>query len=350
MNYRLWKRGHTVPISTPWREGGEAKVYLSPNGDYAIKIYHHLAAFSADRVRWLVENRPPDLRNGIVGEAWAWPLDGVVDEQGRLVGYVMRLVKEAWPITLLFHREARLKRLPGLHTRHLADVAANLFAVLDATHRRGIVLGDCSPNNVLFTARAGCTVIDLDSAQITTPTGCFRCNVATPDYLCPSLGRLRDFSSVSRAPHHDVFSAAAVAYQTLTGGRHFCEGIAQPKRGQLPPPIAQRVTIGAWPHTTRRNKPMPIKPLKDVLDFEALGPALGGLFRRAFDDGFDDPTRRPTAAEFRDELRRFGREQKPCGKNHRHFYHQSLRHCPWCAIASRAGSDPFPAQLQATPP
>jgi DNA-binding helix-hairpin-helix protein with protein kinase domain len=344
MSYKLWKRGREVPLGKPWREGGEAKVYRSPNDKYLFKVYHHPTPETAERLRHLIDNPPSHLAHGFVEEAWAWPLDGIIDNQGRMVGYVMRRIDGAWPLTLLFHREARLKFLPGLNTRHLAQVSANLFAVLDATHGQGIVLGDCSPNNVLFNPHGGCTVIDLDSAQLTTPQKLYRCYVATPEYLCPSLGKLDDFSSQPREPHHDVFSAAAVAYQVLSGGRHFCEGVAQPRRGELPPPLARRVTIGAWPFTTRNKPAMRVAPLKDTLGFEAFGPALGGLFRRAFDDGFDDPRRRPAAAEFRDELRRFAGELGPCPQSSRHFFHHTLQRCPWCAVAKRAGADPFPTQ------
>lgn len=278
-------------------------------------------------------------------QAWAWPLDAVLDAQGGLVGCMMRRIEDAWPLAMLFDREARLRRLPGLTTRHLAEVAANLFAVLDATHQQRIVLGDCSPTNILFSARGGCTVIDLDSAQLTTPDRVYRCHVATPEYLCPSLGRLDNFASVPRAPHHDVFSAAAIAYQLLTGGRHFCEGVAVPKKGELPPPLARRVTLGAWPYSTRRDGAMPIQPLKEAFAFEGFGPELGTLFRRTFDDSFRDPASRPTAAEFRDELRRYAVQQQPCSKNSRHRFHPSVKKCPWCEITRHAGADPFPTTL-----
>lgn len=343
--YKLWKWGLDLVFDRPWREGGEAVLYLSPNGLYVYKVYRQPDGETAGRVRRLVEHPPAQQSSGFVDRAWAWPLDGVLDEGGHLVGCMMRRIDDAWPLALLFDREARLRRLPGLTTRHLAEVTANLFAVLDATHALGIVLGDCSPNNVLFNARGGCTVVDIDSAQLTTPERVYRCSVATPEYLCPSLGRLDDFSSVPRTPHHDVFSAAAVAYQVLTGGRHFCEGVAAPQRGVLPPPLARRVTLGAWPYSTRRDGVMPIKPLKNSVGFETFGDELGTLFRRTFDDGFRDPTLRPRATEFRDALRRYAVRQRPCGKNARHYFHPSVKKCPWCDVARRVGADPFPATL-----
>jgi DNA-binding helix-hairpin-helix protein with protein kinase domain len=343
--YKLWKWELELRFDTPWREGGEAKLYQSPNGLYLYKVYHNPDDETVARVRRLVENPPSRRGMGFVDQAWAWPLDALLDERGKTVGCMMRRVPDAWPLAVLFHREGRLTLLPGLTTRHLAEVAANLFAVLEATHEQGIVLGDCSPTNVLFDARGGCTVIDLDSAQLTTRERVYRCQVATPEYLCPTLGALPDFASVPREPHHDVFSAAAIAYQLLNGGQHFAAGVAKPPKGQLPPPIARRVTIGAWPYTTRRDAPFPIEPLKDALAFEAFGPDLGSLFWRTFDDGFRDPSRRPSPAEFRDELRRFAVQQRVCPKNERHYVHGSLKRCPWCEVKRRAGVDPFPQSL-----
>lgn len=343
--YKLWKLEKELTLGEPWRQGGEARVYLSDNGLYLYKLYHNPDAETVARVERLVENPPARRSHGFVERAWAWPLDAVIDPTGKVVGCMMRRIDDAYPLSLLFHREARVQQLPGLTTRHLAEVAANLFAVLGATHEQGIVLGDCSPNNVLFSPRGGCTVIDIDSAQLTTPDRVYRCSVATPEYLCPSLGRLDNFASVVREPHHDVFSAATIGYQLLTGGRHFCEGVAVPKPGQLPPPLARRVTIGAWPYSTRRDVAMPIRPPQDAIPFDAFGPDLGTLFRRAFDDGFQDPRSRPSASEFRDELRRYAVQQRPCPKNRRHYFHASVKDCPWCEVGRRAKSDPFPESL-----
>lgn len=341
-NLTLLRRKQPLIVGPPLCAGGEAQTYLSPNGKYVIKLHYEPDRDTAAKLRYLVDNPPKVWSNGFVRKAWAWPVDAIVDESGDVIGYVMERVKNAWPIAELFEPEVRQKRLPRLNTRHLAEVATNLFAVLAATRELGLVLGDCSPNNVLFDSQAGCVVIDIDSAQITTPDGVLRCKVATPEYLCPSLGRLENFASVLREPTHDVFSAAAIAYQVMSGGHHFCAGIAKPRKGEVPPPIARRVTIGAWPYTTRHDTQMPIKPLKGAPSFDAFNEPLTRLFRRAFDDGFRDPRLRPSAAEFRDELSDYAASLRRCSVNPRHYTNPELRSCSWCDVAKRTGVDPFP--------
>ena len=42
-------------------------------------------------------------------------------------------------------------------------------------------------------------------------------------------------------------------------------------------------------------------------------------------------------------LQQSEQELIPCAVNSQHVHHNSLDSCPWCALASQQGRDPFPS-------
>lgn len=340
-SYKLWLQNREFTVDKIWREGGEARIYeLTPK--IVAKIYHTMADDVPEKIKFLVRNQPASVRNGCVGMAWAWPQDAILDPAtGQIVGYVMPRILNSWPIELLFDEQQRKQQLPKLRAKHFAEIAANIWEVVRASHERGIVLGDISPKNLLFDSSVGVAAIDLDSARVTAQGVDFPCVVATPEYLAPELGQLDDFASASREWFHDVFSAAAVTYQLLTGGVHFCEGVAQVEPGCLPPNLANRVSLGAWPHSTGRSPAVHVDPPPHAFSFDGLGSELQQLLQRCFDEGFNHPEQRPRPVEWRDALRRFAFHQQECRVNPRHSFHRSIANCPWCEVTQMAGRDPF---------
>jgi DNA-binding helix-hairpin-helix protein with protein kinase domain len=342
----FWRMKAGIPIDlpdTPWRQGGEASIYRLSHE--VAKIYHELPDdVTAERIRFLVEYRPKNLGSGFVTQGWAWPTDAVIDpDLDNIWGSVSPCITGSCQLAALFDRNVRSSTFADLTCRHLPKIAANLMEIVRQTHEFGIILGDISPSNLLVDGEGGITIVDLESAQISTRRGLLPCNVGTPDYLAPEIAREGNFAGVERDWRHDSFSLGAVSYQLLTGGVHFCDGGAQVKAGEWPPvDRAQRITMGAWHASTRKNAPVAILPPDNAVNYEAFGRELGQLYRRCFDAGFEDPDQRPTVVEWRDGFRRFVQELRPCHCNPRHYIHASLYECPWCDVASRSGVDPFP--------
>jgi hypothetical protein len=173
--------------------GGQGIVYALPNtlidGSWpAVYKKYNAAALAeldgpalAAMVRFLADLPPGDRRK--LGERTAWPAE-LVEQDGRTAGFLMRQVPDEFTVRL---------RLPSGHVDKLAQVQLLLndrqylqarglriddrfrleflrdtARTLAHLHGLGIIVGDLSPNNLLFsrTARPRCFLIDCDAMRL----------------------------------------------------------------------------------------------------------------------------------------------------------------------------------------
>lgn len=103
----------------------------------------------------------------------------------------------------LLVRRGRLR--PGEVVTAMAPVAA----ALAHAHRNGVVHGDLSPGNIVFTAEGRPVLTDLGVARVLGETVAAE---VTPAYVDPVVAR-----GGARGPASDVFGVAAAAFHALTG-------------------------------------------------------------------------------------------------------------------------------------
>jgi serine/threonine protein kinase len=106
-------------------------------------------------------------------------------------------------LAALLARRGRLR--PGEVVTALAPVAA----ALAHAHDRGVVHGDLSPGNVVFTAEGRPVLTDLGVARV---LGEEAAGEVTPAYVDPTVAR-----GGPPTPASDVFGVAAAAFHALTG-------------------------------------------------------------------------------------------------------------------------------------
>ncbi|MDP9430784.1 MAG: serine/threonine protein kinase, partial [Actinomycetota bacterium] len=106
-------------------------------------------------------------------------------------------------LAALLSRRGRLR--PGEVVTALAPVAA----ALAHAHERGVVHGDLSPGNVVFTAEGRPVLTDLGVARV---LGEVAAGEVTPAYVDPTVAR-----GGAPGPASDVFGVAAGAFHALTG-------------------------------------------------------------------------------------------------------------------------------------
>jgi hypothetical protein len=106
-------------------------------------------------------------------------------------------------LAALLARRGRLR--PGEVVTALAPVAA----ALAHAHERGVVHGDISPGNVVFTAEGRPVLTDLGVARV---LGEEAAGEVTPAYVDPTVAR-----GGAPGPESDVFGVAAAAFHALTG-------------------------------------------------------------------------------------------------------------------------------------
>jgi hypothetical protein len=118
------------------------------------------------------------------------------------VALVLDLLSGGSLATLLARRE-RLR--PGEVVTAIAPVAA----ALAHAHDNGVVHGDLSPGNIVFTAEGRPVLTDLGVARVLGETAA---GEVTPAYVDPTVAR-----GGAPGPASDVFGIAAAAFHALTG-------------------------------------------------------------------------------------------------------------------------------------
>jgi hypothetical protein len=118
------------------------------------------------------------------------------------VALVLELLAGGSLSTLLARRD-RLR--PGEVVTAIAPVAA----ALAHAHEQGVVHGDLSPGNIVFTAEGRPVLTDLGVARVLGETAA---GEVTPPYVDPTVAR-----GGAPGPASDVFGIAAAAFHALTG-------------------------------------------------------------------------------------------------------------------------------------
>jgi hypothetical protein len=125
---------------------------------------------------------PPDLAHGL-GEVAAWPV-AIVERDGHSCGFLMRRAPDEFDTDLEFPRgpSRRLARVELLlnddtyltaralriDDRFRLELLHDTARVIELLHRLGVVVGDLSPNNLLFTRerRPRCFFLDCDGMRL----------------------------------------------------------------------------------------------------------------------------------------------------------------------------------------
>jgi hypothetical protein len=128
-------------------------------------------------------------------------------------------------LAALLARRGRLR--PGEVVTAIAPVAA----ALAHAHEHGVVHGDLSPGNIVFTADGRPVLTDLGVARVLGEVGEGQ---VTPAYVDPTVAR-----GGAHGPSSDVFGVAAAAFHALTGvppwnGARPADALDVAAHGELP--------------------------------------------------------------------------------------------------------------------
>ncbi|HLL82783.1 MAG TPA: TonB family protein [Longimicrobium sp.] len=344
----LRARGVTLRLdpSLELGAGGEARVFALPgDAERVVKVFRHPTPERARKIARMIAAPPvlgPDPEGAV---RLAWPQEGVVDEEGRPVGFLMPRA-EGPRIFEFYNPVTRRTRAPLFHYGLLHRAGANLAAAFAALHERGYVVGDVNESNILVAPDGAVTLVDTDGFQVPDPaTGAvYRSRVGRPEFTAPELQGV-PFGAVDRTPEQDRFGLAVLLFLLLMEGTHpFAVRMAG---GAEPEPLEERLRAGMFPYASERPGRTATPP-RLALPFEVLHPMVRELFVRCFVDGHQDPAARPDAETWRASLREAEEELRRCDVNPQHRFGAHLGICPWCERARLLrGRDPFPATAEA---
>jgi DNA-binding helix-hairpin-helix protein with protein kinase domain len=306
--------------------GGEGRVYRITGESYlAAKIYYHPDEEHMVKLSMMLM-RPP-LPSKLGNSKVSWPVDGIMDERGTYVGFLMPIIDKKRNVSLsqIYNPGDRANAAPNFTWKSLLTVAANIASLVSALHAANYVVGDLNESNILVNKASGrVTLIDCDSIQVPGPEGkTFRCSVGKAEYTPPELQGVA-FDEVDRLPAHDNFGLAILIFQLLMEGVHPFTG-SSPDSDTRPLP-EDNIRNGQWPFSARNT----LQPPPHTLPLNILPPVLQMLMQRCFEYSDNEPLQRPGAQEWLDALDEAHKHVKRCDKNKHHWYSDHLAACPWC--------------------
>jgi len=317
--------GRPLRVGTRLGGGGEGDVYALPDHPAAVvKVYRQPPSpLAVEKLTAMAALATPRLL-----KVAAWPTGLVSDARTRRVaGFVMPRVPDSHLIQSLYNPAQRLRSFPRAGWSFQVRSALNLAAAFDEVHQAGCLVADVNQSNALVSPAALVTLIDCDSFQVRTNGRQYLCDVGVPQYTPPEL-QGQPLRGVARTENHDRFGLAVLIYQLLFVGRHPYMGIySGPDDPSFDWLIAEyRFAQGPDAPSWQMAPPPHVPTLSD------LPPALGALFRRAFERKTSD--RRPTAGEWHAALQSLDTAITTCPADAGHTYWRGAGRCVWCRLAA----------------
>lgn len=335
--FDYWTTDKPLRLRRCMAKSAEGAIWKTDLPGILAKIYHEPSRERADKLAQMIANPPhdPTLKDGYV--AITWPKDIIYDAQGLCCGFTMAEVGDALPINVVYNPKLRRHKAPKFNWYYLHVTALNIAWILQSLHKKGYVVGDLKSEHFLVNQRAHVSVIDTDSFQIPgNGAQPFRCLMGSEGFTPPELIGT-DLKLVDRTVEHDRFGLAVLIHLLLLG-YHPYSG-AWEGEGELPP-RDQLVRLGYWVGLENTKHSLRMSPLS--IPYTAVHPSLYEAFKLAFDRGHENPSLRPSAADWITILENALDNLIICDKEDGHFYGDHLESCLWCQRREDMNLDVFP--------
>ncbi len=323
--------GRPVRLDRRLAAGGEGAVFSLPNDPSAVaKVYHQPPSTqTAEKLTALTKLSAPQLLN-----VAAWPTRVLFDARTRFAaGFLMPRLDGFEPMQGLYNPAQRLRAFPRAGWDFQLRAAANLAAAFDEVHKVGCLVGDVNQSNAFVSSKALVRLIDCDSFQVQAGGKRFLCEVGTPLYIPPELVG-KPLRGLTRTENHDRFGLAVLIYQLLFVGRHPYAGVYSGKGDPSFDELIAGYKFAQGPAAfTWGMAPPPHTPT-----FADLPPAVGDLFRRAFERGSEAGTR-PRPADWLAVLGQLEQELATCKTDPGHKHWRGAGGCVWCRLANNGGPE-----------
>ncbi|MGP6239652.1 protein kinase domain-containing protein [Cuniculiplasma sp. SKW4] len=328
--------------------GGEGEIYeVIGQPEKFAKIYadgslenKRLRKLRMEKIRKMII-KPPERMDGL-----AWPESILYEghpEPENFVGFTMKRFEDMQMLENVYTTETRTELIMesgwiGLRMwSSLFMIALNLSIIMEDIWKKGYIIPDLSPSNILVDRDMRVALIDCDSFIIRGENDFGRI-VGNPEYTAPerlSMNKMGNVDDVSWR-----FSFAVLIFRILMLGYHPFRGIFKDnpeytetdniKKGNSPYFGGNGTRQFGSP--SEFTIPDPIKP----------------LFIRAFVYGLKSPMVRPDFTEWRKALQKIYELRHEdfhiCHNSNTHIYYENnMNLCPWCLMMEEWNiEDPFP--------
>ncbi len=207
----------------------------------------------------------------------------------------------------------------GLLKRY--GVLIKLAIAIRALHSKGLIYCDLSPNNVFVSSnprKHNVFLIDLDNLRY--KTGIIH-NIFTPFYGAPEVVRMIAPNTVMS----DSYSFAVMAYELLACNHPLIGDMVD--EGE--PEIEEAALRGELPWVEDKNDDRNSRSTGLPSTF-FISKSVMRLFHRTFEEGLNDPMKRPTMGEWVEALNNGLNELIMCDSCRIHYPYSNAHHCPFC--------------------
>ena len=329
--------GHVISLGSQIARGGEGSVHeVERMPRVAAKVYHTSTALTTQKILKL---------QAMIGAAdenllrfTAWPRELLLDESGKVRGFLMSQVDARSDLFGLYNPKSRAGKYPEHDFRFLCSVTTNVARAFAAIHAAGHVIGDINHGHMLVRPDGRVVLIDVDSLQVAIGGTTYTCDVGAPNFQPPELlQQSGTFTGLHRTENHDRFGLAVVLFHMLFMGRHpFAVRWTGPGD---PPNVAEAIknnyfAFSAGPSNAHVQQPV------GTLDLSAFGDGIAGLFESAFKP--QSRNKRPSASQWISELKSLEGSLVRCGVSNKHYYpNTSVSRCTWCGLEAKASGTYF---------
>lgn len=312
---------NSYEIQSEIGKGSQGTTYLLKGGKYIVKLFSNVTNPTElkAKVNFL---KQLDLDK----EGFAMPLEEVTQPK---IGYISEFASGMEPLTMLkwSNQSDDLQKwfieTGGLLKR--LQVLTKLAERLRTLHSKGLIYCDLSPNNVFVSSdvkNSHVFLIDLDNLRYRTS---ITHNIYTPFYAAPELVR----SVSANSMESDCFSFAVIAYEILTFnhpliGDYVTDG---------EPELEEQALSGKLPWVDHSSDELNRRSSGIPSSF-FITESLRELFKRTFEDGLNDPIKRPTISEWCKGLYKALNEVIKCPDCGIHYPQSISGECPFCGKSS----------------
>lgn len=302
-------------------KGSQGTTYLLKGGKYIVKLFSNVINPTElkAKVNFL---KQLDLDK----EEFSVPLEEITQPK---IGYISEFASGMEPlINLRWANQSDDLQKWYIETGGLLkrlQVLTKLAERLRTLHSKGLIYCDLSPNNVFISTdikNSHVFLIDLDNLRYRTST---IHNIYTPFYAAPELTN----STSANSMESDCFSFAIIAYEVLT--------LNHPLIGDYvtdgEPELEENALSGKLPWVDHSSNDINKRTSGIPSDF-FITQNLKDLFKRTFEDGLNNPLKRPTISEWCKGFYKALNEIIKCPTCNIHYPFSITSKCPFCGNSS----------------
>ena len=331
------ENGTKLELGSCIGSGGEVKVYdILKKPDKVAKIYNdaETAAKAEAKIEAMIGLYYMDsFKKTGLSDKSTWPLGTLYDADKRFIGFAMKKISAGRELNEFYKYPVPANETVSMKER--VDCLINLCDVVEKFHDIDQVIGDFNPGNITVDKKMNVTLMDADSFHISYGGKKYPCHVCLRGYFAPELLRnlkgtsLEKYRGVTFTKETDRFALALHCFKMLMNG---CDPFLyrSEKDGSVSSPTMVRdnhVKEGKSPFFT----PILNYSVPDYApDIDMLPADMKDMFKRAFKDGCNDPSKRPSATEWKNELKKYRSGLKCCRSDKLHYYNSRLSKCPYC--------------------